>query len=79
MPSRPSGTVPHAECVLDYRIPDDAWAAADARVERSRVIRRSGRHFPILIEESVLRRQIGSMEAALRQAGKCRGHFRVSG
>ncbi|WP_331745950.1 helix-turn-helix transcriptional regulator [Streptomyces globisporus] len=51
------------------RTPDDSSAAADARVERSRVIRRSGRRFPILIEESVLRRQVGSTEAMTEQLG----------
>lgn len=51
------------------RTPDDSGAAADARVERSRVIRRAGRRFPILIEESVLRRQVGSTETMAEQLG----------
>lgn len=51
------------------RTPDDSAAAADARVERSRVIRRAGRLFPILIEESVLRRQVGSSETMAEQLG----------
>ncbi|MEU2797730.1 helix-turn-helix transcriptional regulator [Streptomyces sp. NPDC007117] len=51
------------------RTPDDSSAAADARVERSRVIRRAGRRFPILIEESVLRRQVGSTETMAEQLG----------
>ncbi|MGW0642399.1 helix-turn-helix domain-containing protein [Streptomyces badius] len=51
------------------RTPDDSSAAADARVERSRVIRRAGRLFPILIEESVLQRQVGSTETMAEQLG----------
>ncbi|MFD6658588.1 helix-turn-helix domain-containing protein [Streptomyces parvus] len=51
------------------RTPDDSSAAADARVERSRVIRRAGRRFPILIEESVLRRQVGATETMAEQLG----------
>ncbi|MEU6957842.1 helix-turn-helix transcriptional regulator [Streptomyces sp. NPDC045714] len=51
------------------RTPDDSLAAADARVERSRIIRRAGRSFPIVIEESVLRRQVGSTETMAEQLG----------
>ncbi|MFE3472155.1 helix-turn-helix domain-containing protein [Streptomyces bacillaris] len=58
-----------AEIARFNRTPDDSGAAADARVERSRVIRRAGRRFPILIEESVLRRQVGSTETMAEQLG----------
>ncbi|WP_343234018.1 DUF5753 domain-containing protein [Streptomyces sp. SID8364] len=51
------------------RTPDDSLAAADARVERSRIVRRTGRRFPILIEESVLRRRVGSAETMAEQLG----------
>ncbi|MYT96428.1 MULTISPECIES: helix-turn-helix transcriptional regulator [unclassified Streptomyces] len=51
------------------RTPDDSAAAAEARVERSRVIRRAGRLFPILIEESALRRQVGSIATMAEQLG----------
>ncbi|MFI8810546.1 MULTISPECIES: helix-turn-helix domain-containing protein [unclassified Streptomyces] len=51
------------------RTPDDSSAAADARVERSQVIRRAGRKFPILIEESVLRRQVGGTDVMADQLG----------
>ncbi|MFE3945979.1 helix-turn-helix domain-containing protein [Streptomyces sp. NPDC059118] len=51
------------------RTPDDSAAAADARIERSRVIHRAGRHFPILIEESVLHRQIGGPDVMVEQLG----------
>ncbi|MET9810685.1 helix-turn-helix domain-containing protein [Streptomyces halstedii] len=51
------------------RIPDDASAAADARLERSRIIRQAGRRFPILIEEAALRRQIGGPDVMAEQLG----------
>ncbi|MFD7860903.1 helix-turn-helix domain-containing protein [Streptomyces sp. NPDC057682] len=47
--------------------PDDSAAAADARLERSQIIRRPGRRFPILIEESVLRRRIGGPDVMAEQ------------
>lgn len=49
--------------------PDDSAAAAEARLERSQIIRRSGRLFPILIEEGVLRRQIGGPDVMAEQLG----------
>ncbi|WP_128818040.1 helix-turn-helix domain-containing protein [Streptomyces sp. S063] len=58
-----------AEISRFNRTPDDSAAAADARVERSRIIRRAGRRFPILIEESVLRRQVGNTETMAEQLG----------
>lgn len=51
------------------RTPDDSAAAADARVERSRIIRRAGRRFPIVVEEAVLRRQVGSSDVMAEQLG----------
>ncbi|MEU6926305.1 helix-turn-helix transcriptional regulator [Streptomyces sp. NPDC046631] len=51
------------------RTPDDSAAAADARMERSQVIHRAGRRFPILIEESVLHRQIGGPDVTADQLG----------
>lgn len=51
------------------RTPDDSTAAAGARVERSRIIRRGGRTFPIVIEESVLRRQVGGPDVMAEQLG----------
>ncbi|MGW1189277.1 helix-turn-helix domain-containing protein [Streptomyces sp. NPDC002559] len=58
-----------AEISRFNRTPDDSDAAADARVERSRIIQRAGRHFPILIEESVLHRQIGGADVMTEQLG----------
>ncbi|MFJ4916040.1 helix-turn-helix domain-containing protein [Streptomyces sp. NPDC088726] len=49
--------------------PDDSAAAADARLERSQVIRRPGRQFLILVEEGVLRRQIGGPDVMAEQLG----------
>lgn len=49
--------------------PDDSAAAAEARLERSQIIRRSGRRFPILIEEGVLRRQVGGPDVMAEQLG----------
>ncbi|MFE1408749.1 helix-turn-helix domain-containing protein [Streptomyces sp. NPDC058770] len=51
------------------RTPDDSPAAVEARMERSQVIHRAGRRFPILIEESVLRRQIGGPDVMAEQLG----------
>jgi transcriptional regulator with XRE-family HTH domain len=51
------------------RTPDDSGPAADARVERSRIIRRGGRQFPIVVEESALRRQVGSPDVMAEQLG----------
>nr|WP_324605190.1 DUF5753 domain-containing protein [Streptomyces sp. NRRL WC-3549] len=58
-----------AEIARFSRTPDDSAAAADARVERSRIIRRSGRRFPILIEEAALRRQVGGRDVMADQLG----------
>ncbi|MFJ2897566.1 helix-turn-helix domain-containing protein [Streptomyces sp. NPDC087218] len=58
-----------AEISRFNRTPDDSDAAADARVERSRIIQRAGRRFPILIEESVLHRQIGGADVMAEQLG----------
>ncbi|WP_327712444.1 helix-turn-helix transcriptional regulator [Streptomyces sp. NBC_00464] len=49
--------------------PDDSAEAADARVARSQIIRRPGRTFSILVEESVLRRRVGSAETMAAQLG----------
>ncbi|MFG2670866.1 helix-turn-helix domain-containing protein [Streptomyces sp. NPDC048445] len=49
--------------------PDDSAAAADARLDRSQVIRRPGRQFLILVEEGVLRRQIGGPDVMAEQLG----------
>lgn len=56
-----------AEIARFSSTPDDSEVAADARMERSRIIRRGGRHFPIVVEESVLRRQVGSPDVMAEQ------------
>ncbi|MFB6904180.1 helix-turn-helix domain-containing protein [Streptomyces bacillaris] len=56
-----------SEIARFHRTPDDSLAAADARMDRSRIIRRAGRNFPILIEESVLRRQVGDADTMVEQ------------
>ncbi|WP_327180443.1 helix-turn-helix transcriptional regulator (plasmid) [Streptomyces sp. NBC_01335] len=58
-----------SEIARFHRTPDDSSAAADARLERSHVIRRAGRRFPILVEESVLRREIGGPDVMAEQLG----------
>lgn len=50
-------------------LPDDVDAAVAARVDRSRIIRESGRRFAIVIEESVLRYQLGDAGAMAGQLG----------
>ncbi|MFJ6466383.1 helix-turn-helix domain-containing protein [Streptomyces sp. NPDC091387] len=50
-------------------IPDDGTEAAEARVERSRVIHEPGHRCLLLIEESVLYYQLGTAEAAAAQLG----------
>lgn len=50
-------------------IPDDGAAAAAARVERSRVIHEPGHRFVLLMEEGVLRHQIGGADAMAAQLG----------
>ncbi|WP_432116636.1 helix-turn-helix domain-containing protein [Streptomyces sp. S1] len=50
-------------------IPDDSAEAAAARVERSRIIHQAGRRFVVVIEESVLRYQLGSGDDMAAQLG----------
>ncbi|MGW5336577.1 helix-turn-helix domain-containing protein [Streptomyces bauhiniae] len=50
-------------------IPDDAESAAAARVERSKVIHEPGHRFVLVIEEGVLRYQLGDQDAMAAQLG----------
>lgn len=50
-------------------IPDDGAEAATARLERSRIIHEAGRRFVLLIEEAVLRYQLGDSDAMAAQLG----------
>lgn len=50
-------------------IEDDGAQAAAARLERSRIIREPGRRFVLLVEEVVLRYQLGDSEAMAAQLG----------
>ncbi|MEU5340383.1 helix-turn-helix transcriptional regulator [Streptomyces sp. NPDC020766] len=50
-------------------IPDDADQAADARLERSKVIHEQGHRFVLLIEESVLYYQLGDSDVMAAQFG----------
>ncbi|MGW4908568.1 helix-turn-helix domain-containing protein [Streptomyces sp. NPDC004270] len=50
-------------------IPDDSDEAAAARIERSRVIHEPGHRFVMLIEEGVLRYQLGDSDAMAAQLG----------
>ncbi|WPB92687.1 helix-turn-helix domain-containing protein [Streptomyces malaysiensis] len=50
-------------------IPDDAEDAAAARLERSQIIHRPGHRFVMLIEEGVLRYQLGNEDAMAAQLG----------
>ncbi|MFE4175076.1 helix-turn-helix domain-containing protein [Streptomyces sp. NPDC056909] len=50
-------------------IPDDAEAAAAARVERSRIIHKPGHRFVLLIEEGVLYHRLGDADAMAAQLG----------
>ncbi|MDQ1027514.1 transcriptional regulator with XRE-family HTH domain [Streptomyces umbrinus] len=50
-------------------LPDDAEEAAVARLERSQIIHEPGRRFVLLIEESVLRYQLGDQDAMAAQLG----------
>ncbi|WP_268240562.1 helix-turn-helix domain-containing protein [Streptomyces albiflavescens] len=50
-------------------IPDDAEEAAAARLERSQVIHEPGHRFVMLIEEGVLRYQLGDADAMAAQLG----------
>ncbi|WBB63617.1 helix-turn-helix transcriptional regulator [Streptomyces sp. WMMC500] len=56
--------------IADFRqIPNDAAEAAAARVRRSQVIHEAGKRFTLLIEEGVLRHQIGDTGAMAGQLG----------
>lgn len=50
-------------------LPDDVDEAVAARVERSRIIRERGRRFAIVVEESVLRYQLGDAGVMAGQLG----------
>jgi transcriptional regulator with XRE-family HTH domain len=50
-------------------IPDDSPRAADARQERSRVLYDSGRQFHVVLEEALLRYQMGNAEVMAGQLG----------
>ncbi|MFC4034527.1 helix-turn-helix domain-containing protein [Streptomyces polygonati] len=50
-------------------LPDDVAEAVTARVNRSQIIRESGRRFAIVIEESVLRYQLGDASVMAGQLG----------
>ena len=50
-------------------IPDDSEAAAAARVERSKIIHERGHRFVMVIEEGVLRHQLGDADAMAAQLG----------
>ncbi|WP_405459671.1 helix-turn-helix domain-containing protein [Streptomyces sp. NBC_00101] len=52
-----------------HRTPNDVAEAVKARVRRSRVLYVNGNRFSVLIEESVLRYQIGDSEAMAGQLG----------
>ncbi|WP_059007134.1 helix-turn-helix domain-containing protein [Streptomyces specialis] len=49
--------------------PDDVEQAVDARLARSRIVHEGGRHFALLVEEAVLRYQIGDAETMAGQLG----------
>ncbi|MFQ6146133.1 helix-turn-helix domain-containing protein [Streptomyces seoulensis] len=50
-------------------IPDDAESAAAARVERSKIIHEPGHRFVLVIEEGVLRYQLGDEDTMAAQLG----------
>lgn len=50
-------------------IPDDSERAADARLERSRILYDQDHQFDVVIEEAVLRYQVGNAEAMAGQLG----------
>lgn len=52
-----------------HEIPDDSADAAAARVKRSRIIHEPGHRFVLLVEEGVLRHQIGDADAMAAQLG----------
>ncbi|PSJ25589.1 transcriptional regulator [Streptosporangium nondiastaticum] len=49
--------------------PDDTAEAVDARMARARVLQEAGHRFTLLIEESVLRYQVGDAETMAGQLG----------
>ncbi|MGW7247365.1 helix-turn-helix domain-containing protein [Streptomyces decoyicus] len=49
--------------------PDDTVEAVDARMSRARVLHEAGHRFTLLVEESVLRYQIGDAETMAGQLG----------
>jgi hypothetical protein len=51
-------------------LPDDVEAAVAARMARQRILRRSGRMFAFLIEESVLRNGFGGHEVMTEQLAR---------
>jgi len=56
--------------IIAFRgIRDDSARAADARLERSRVLYDQERRFDVVIEEAVLRYQVGSAEVMAGQLG----------
>jgi transcriptional regulator with XRE-family HTH domain len=50
-------------------VPDDSAKAADARLERSRVLYEQDRRFEVVLEEAVLRYQVGDAEVMAGQLG----------
>lgn len=52
-----------------HRTPNDTSEAVDARMARARVLHDAGHRFTLLVEESVLRYQIGNAEAMAGQLG----------
>lgn len=50
-------------------VPNDAEAAADARVERSRIIHQAGHRFILVVEEGALYYQLGDHDAMAAQLG----------
>ncbi|MGA4860013.1 MULTISPECIES: helix-turn-helix domain-containing protein [Streptomyces] len=64
----------YAQAVLSanarvLEVPNDAEAAARARVDRSRIIHERGHRFVFLVEEAVLRYQLGDHDAMAAQLG----------
>jgi transcriptional regulator with XRE-family HTH domain len=59
------------QAVIAFRgIPDDAFEAVAARMERQRVVREGGRRFAVLLEEQALRTRIGGVEVMAGQLGQ---------
>jgi transcriptional regulator with XRE-family HTH domain len=50
-------------------LPDDSAEAATARLDRSEIIHEAGHRFVLLVEEAVLRYQLGDCEAMAAQLG----------